>query len=137
MTQKPRPSPVAVTDEKYKPGQVWNYETRAGESDSTVTVCRVDSFGKGDVTIHVWFDSVQIIVPLGEPSSTVTHAPVSKEAMDRSVTQLILEGATIPDYEEAYNVWLDNEGSGVFTVTLAEVLDLIEITVNADSAGES
>ena len=137
MNAKPRPSPITVADEKYRPGQVWSYETRAGESGSTVTICRVDSFGNGDVTVHVWFDGVQIMLPLKEPSSTLTHAPVSREAMDRSVIRLIRDGAPIPDYEGAYKVWMDDEGSGTFSVTLAEVLDLIEITLNADSAGES
>ena len=137
MTQESKRSPVDVADEKYKPGQVWSYKTRAGEVDSTATVCRVDSFGMGDVTIHVFFDGIQILSASGKAYTEVTHAPISKEAMDRSVTQLIRDGVPLPDYEGAYKVWLNEDGAGVFCITLAEILDVLEITVNADSAGES
>ncbi len=34
--------PKEVSDEKYKPGQVWSYKTRTNESESTLTILRVE-----------------------------------------------------------------------------------------------
>jgi len=123
--------PQTVTDAKYSPGQVWAYRTRKGEESSTITVLRVESLPKLGVIVHVRLDGIELKNCSGGPSpTTIGHAPFTKDALDRSVTRLLEQGRTLPDYEQGYNNWREACG-GVYTITVAEMLKVDEATFNS------
>ena len=129
--------PAPATDMKYSPGQVWSYKTRPGEDVSTVTILRVESLPKIGTIVHVRIEGIHLKNCGGGPSpSTIQHAPFAREALDKSVTALIKSNVAIPDYEEGYQEWLSHCG-GVYTITLADMLNVDETTFNTGSGCNS
>ncbi len=53
-----------------------------------------------------------------------------KNAIDRSVTRLIRVDSHVPEFEEGYNDWRTHCG-GVYTVTVAEMVEVDEKTFNS------
>lgn len=49
-----------VSDDKYKPGQVWSYKTRADEHESTLTILRVEQGPEKKRIVHIRVDHVQL-----------------------------------------------------------------------------
>jgi hypothetical protein len=114
---------------KYHPGQVWDYKTRPSEPLSTLTILKV-STPLGETIVHIAIDDVHITDLSGEEiAHSITHAPITPEALDRSVTELVRESGPIPDFAEGYADWKadwDKEEGGVFIATVAEVVTLME-----------
>jgi hypothetical protein len=122
--------PQPVSDQTYKPGQVWTYNARPGEAESTITILRVESTPKLGVIVHVRIDGFHLKNCSGGPSPTTQqHAPFAKAAIDKSVVKLLRTDSEIPDYEQGYNNWLSHCG-GVYTISVAEMLDVNEKTFN-------
>jgi hypothetical protein len=123
--------PQGATDPKFSPGQVWSYRTREGEESSTITVLRIESLPKVGVIVHVRIGEIHLKNCSGGPSPTsIGHAPMSREALDRSVTKLLEQRRALPDYEEGYNEWRHACG-GVYTISVADVLKADEETFNS------
>ena len=114
-------APHLFEDSKYKPGQIWEYKTRPGESASRITILRVENADKVGVIVHVGIAGVR----LKSCGDTVQHAPFAKAALDESVTRQSGTVTKMPAYEEGYNQWLANCG-GVYTIKIAEVLNVID-----------
>ena len=124
-------TPQPELDPTYTPGQVWSYKTRPGEASSTVTVLRVERTPQLGVIIHVRVDGVRFKNCTGGPSPTqIEHAPLTKSAMDKSVSRLLKVLAKLPAFEEGYDDWLAHCG-GAYTVTLAEMVEADDATFNA------
>jgi hypothetical protein len=123
--------PQVTQDSKFRPGQVWAYQTREGEESSTITILRVESLPKIGVIVHVRLDGIRLKNCSGGPSPTsIGHAPFAKDALDRSVTKLVEKRRALPEYEEGYNNWRQACG-GVYTITVAEMLKADEMTFNS------
>jgi hypothetical protein len=129
---KPKCSePQTVTDTTYSPGQVWSYKTRPGEGSSTITVLRVESLPVVGVVVHIRIDGFQLKNCSGGPApTTIQHAPFSKTAIDKSVTRLLKSSSNLPDYQAGYEDWLRHCG-GVYTISIAEMIDADDATFNA------
>ncbi|WP_109487252.1 hypothetical protein [Occallatibacter savannae] len=124
-------APQAATDPKFSPGQVWSYRTRRGEESSTITVLRIERLPNAGVIVHVRISGIHLKNCSGGPSPTnIGHTPISREALDRSVTKLIEQGRTLPDYEEGYNQWRQACG-GVYTIAVADLVKADEETFNS------
>src|SRR6516165_5292875 len=48
-----------ATDEKFKVGDVWEYETRKGEEKSTVTILKVENSPEPGAIVHIAVDKVK------------------------------------------------------------------------------
>jgi hypothetical protein len=114
--------PQTTVDSTYKPGQVWSYKTRPGESSSTITILRVETTPKLGTIIHIRVDDVQFRDCNGaRPAPTsIAHAPFAKAAIDKSVIRQLRSVSTLPDFEAGYSDWLAHCG-GVYTVSVAEM----------------
>ena len=124
------PSPLTATDSTYAPGQVWSYKARDGESESTITILRVESLPKIGIIVHVRIDGIRLRNCSGGGSpTTIQHAPFTKESIDKSVLRLESKKVELPDFEEGYSNWKANCG-GVYTITIAEMLQAGELTLN-------
>jgi hypothetical protein len=86
---KPCPEPTVSNDSKFRPGQVWQYNARAHEKGSTLTILKVESLPKLGVIIHIRVDKVRLRNCTGGPGpDNFQHMPFAREAIERSVTKL-------------------------------------------------
>ncbi|NTY01442.1 hypothetical protein [Deinococcus sp. JMULE3] len=113
----------------FQAGQRWTYRTRPGEDTSTVLILRRDDEPSG-VVLHVALDGLRLgnsHLP-GGVQMELGHAPVTVDALRASVLELIQVNAPLPNDEGGYRQWreaADRGEAGVFTLTLAEILDVI------------
>lgn len=122
-----------TTESKYKVGQVWNYKTRPNEKKSTFIVVRVESHPKLGNIIHIALRDLKLRKPSGEFIETAGHLPFAEGAVNKSAVKLVKEKADLPDYEEGYGMWreaFDAGRAGVYTITIAEAVGVMEQTLN-------
>jgi len=107
----------------FAPGQVWRYATREGEEQSRVHILRIDTHPKtGHEIVHIAISGAR---------TSIGHAPISRDALERSGLSLEAKSAPLPDFEEGYRIWRDDfdaGNAGVFTVSVAEIVDFIDNT---------
>ncbi|MDK2012586.1 MULTISPECIES: hypothetical protein [unclassified Deinococcus] len=113
----------------FQAGQRWTYRTRPGEDTSTVLILRRDDEPSGTV-LHVALDGLRLGNPHlpGGVQMELGHMPVTADALRASVLELIQVNAPLPADEGGYRQWreaADRGEAGVFTLTLAEILDVI------------
>lgn len=103
----------------YAAGQVWEYRTRPSEPDSLLKIQQVETDPGGNPIYHI------SLIGLSLRGGVVMHAPVSKQTLDASVTRLSTRRPEFPDPSEGIAIWRADEG-GVFTLTVAEIVEAIE-----------
>jgi hypothetical protein len=124
-------TPQVTNDPKYSPGQVWSYKTRKGEESSTITVLRVETLPKIGTIIHIRIDGVTVKNCSGGPTlHAVEHSPFSKDAIDRSVLEIVGQKQNLPDYHNGYSDWRDHCG-GVYTIPVSEAVAADEQVFNS------
>jgi hypothetical protein len=117
-----------VTDKKFKPGQIWSYETRPGESASTVTILRIDLKSKIGIVVHVRVDGLLAHNPRGDVVPSVEHMPFTRDAMLLSVKRLLKADQPLPTLE-GLERWQADCG-GVYTISIRDAVDVMEKTLN-------
>ncbi|WP_263376549.1 hypothetical protein [Granulicella aggregans] len=128
-SKEPCPSSTkGVIDKKFKPGQVWSYETRPGESASTVTILRIDVESKIGVVVHVRVDGLLAHNPRGDVVPSVEHMPFTRDAMLVSVNHLLKADQPLPTLE-GLERWQADCG-GVYTISIRDAVDVMEKTLN-------
>ncbi len=115
----------------YAEGQEWEYRTRPGEEASTLIILKIEDVDGLGTAYHVSVENVKIANPHTETGiqTRMFHVPLDKTALDASVTALKDEQVTIPDYEEGYQAWADQNG-GLFNAPVADILTMVEKTVS-------
>lgn len=94
----------------------------------------METHAKLGVVVHVTLNGLSIKNPRapGGVTTVASHLPLTEEALNRSLVEL--EGiAEIPDYRAGYDMWrkeFDRGDAGVFTLTIAEAVDAMEIALN-------
>lgn len=116
-------------------GEVWRYHTRPAEPDSTLTVLRVDEEPGAGAIVHVYVDGLRIPNPHHPEgfSGTIGHMPFAESAVSASVTELLGQADPLPDFNEGYESWrsaYDDGHAGVFTITVAEAVEVMEQAIN-------
>lgn len=109
-------------------GDVWGYQTRPHETQSTFFVWRVETLPDGDNVVHIQLRGLQIT---GGPQGIIEeagHLPVAETALSESATRKISGGEAQP-LPEGYELWRRawEEGrAGVFSIPLREIVDGLE-----------
>jgi hypothetical protein len=121
--------------DKFEVGQVWEYNTRKGEENSTITIVNIEENNESDIIINIYVSDLLLKNPISEDgfSDTIQHLPFSKEAIEKSVTRLICKTNTLPDYKDCYDEWktaFNMREASIFGNTIKETIDVIEITLN-------
>ncbi|GHU32374.1 hypothetical protein FACS189497_13920 [Betaproteobacteria bacterium] len=116
-------------------GQVWSYKTREGEEESTVLINKVEQVPKLGKIFHISIFGVKVKNPRisSGVSTELPHSPVSEETLRKSLKKLIRRSSPNPDYAEGYKTWkeaFDKGEAGVFTIDVAEIIDVIEKAIN-------
>lgn len=121
-----------IADPVYKIGQVWRYNTRPSESNSTLTILKIEQSGL-DTIVHVHISSVRLRTDTLSSSyqNMISHSPFSRAAITASVTKLVTVEQDLPEFEEGYSLWreayLNNEG-GIFSVPVNKSIENTEET---------
>ena len=132
---KKHPPPEPASSEQFAVGQVWLYKTRPAEETSRVIIGKIEKSPYIGTIVHVKLTGLHI-QDLSAPGgfiSVMTHAPVTEAALSTSVTELSNEVSDLDGFAEAYNTWLSAfrpGGAGVFTLTLSEIVEVMEQTLN-------
>ena len=126
---------VDTQDSEFKVGQVWNYKTRPTEINSTLTICKVEVVGKLGTVIHINIADVKIKSPQNKDGfvTKISHLPFAESSVKQSVTQMIKEGAALPDYREGYESWrgaVEGGKGGIWTISIAEAVAAMESALN-------
>ena len=111
-------------------GDVWGYQTRPHERNSTFFVWRVEALPDGTNVVHIKLEGLQIpnvLAPNGV-TEVAQHLPVSETALSQSATRKISGGEALamPEgYEQWRREW-EKGRAGVFTTSLGEIADFLE-----------
>lgn len=120
---------------RYQEGQVWRYETRVGEENSTLTILLVESYPRVGTIVHICVEWVQL-QPVGSPEGTVNriaHMPFGEGALDASVTELAGQTSVLPDFTDGYVDWrraFEAGDAGIFVIPVAQAVEFIEQAMN-------
>jgi len=120
----------------YAVGQVWAYKTRAADPGSLLKIQKIDTDptrAQNRVIYHISIIGVRLNDPAVKRD--ISHVPVSREALDDSVTRLVQSPAGFPDAAEGIAEWKRVKG-GVFTITIAKIVDIVEQTMSKMPAGQ-
>jgi hypothetical protein len=124
-----------TTDSKFKVGQMWSYKTRSGEEKSFFIVVKVETHSKLGNIVHIAVRNLKMRNPRSPDgiSEDVDHMPFSEEALNRSAVKILKEKVDLPNFKDGYQEWRDafEAGhAGVYTITLAEAVKVMETTLN-------
>lgn len=124
-----------ITESRFKVGQMWSYKTRPNEKNSFFIVVKVDVNRKLGNIIHIAVQNLKMKNPNSHTgfSDRANHLPFAEVAINESAVKLLKKKVDLPDYEEGYNLWkeaFDNKRAGVYTITLAKAVDIMEAALN-------
>jgi hypothetical protein len=106
-----------------------------GEEGSTVLINKVEKDAKLGRIFHISILGVKVKnkrAP-GGVSTELPHSPVSEETLKKSLAKYLGSSAPNPEYVEGYKIWkdaFDKGHAGVFTIEVAEIVGVIEQTLN-------
>ena len=129
-------------DDKFKVGQIWDYQNRTGEEISKITILKVEKYYGKEIVIHIYVNGLKIKNELRSNgvSDDIGHLPMSKESLNKSVTKLISENNNLPDFKEGYENWkeaFDNKKGGIFTINVSEAVQFVEETMKSGKKTEN
>jgi hypothetical protein len=121
-----------TTDEKFRAGDVWEYQTRKGEERSRITILRIDDSPELGIIVHIGVDNVHFANCHGGPGpDAVPHMPFARKALEASVKKKLASDQPLPSYEEGYQDWRDayvQKHAGVYVVSVADAISVAEKT---------
>ncbi|APO96496.1 hypothetical protein BJD12_16710 [Xanthomonas vesicatoria ATCC 35937] len=126
---------VTAQAQQFAEGQVWEYRNRAEESGSTLLINRIEIEPNIGEVFHISVRDVRVknAHAPNAISTQLPHFPVSRTALESSVTTLVGHAAVNPEYLEGYATWrtaFEEGNAGVFTIPVNEIVDAIETTIN-------
>lgn len=113
----------------FAPGQRWTYRTRPGEETSTLLVLGRDQNAEGLVAVSLKVEDISLSPPIGGTITELQHAPLTEDALRRSVLELLQEDVPLPGDPATYEAWrlaFETGEVGAFDLPLADTLDLID-----------
>lgn len=118
-------------DDKFKVGQIWKYNTRTGEDNSTLTILKVEKYDSAGIVIHIYVNGLKLKNPQRPSgfSDDIGHLPLSKDAVLKSVTTLVSEDNKLPDFIGGYTNWreaFDSKRGGIFSIVVSDAVTYVE-----------
>lgn len=118
-------------DNFFRVGQIWSYDTRQGESNSTLTIVSVENDKNYGVIVGAFINNIKI-VDFGE-GGNIKFIPFSKEALKNSVTRIKGFSNNLPDYRDSYKKWrklFDAKGCKIINLPVKQAIDTLQININ-------
>lgn len=121
-------------DNQYAVGQVWQYNTRSGEEKSTIQIIGIDKYVGEEAIIHISVKGLIMATPMTEGgiSEEIGHMAFSRTAFSESLTTLLGTNEISEDAKQSHEEWqveYETEGGGMFTVGIAEVIEVTEMNM--------
>jgi len=115
---------------EYAEGQVWEYKTRPQDAGSLLKIQKISTYPTRVENRVIYHLSI-IGVHLNDPATTrtISHVPVSREALDDSATRLSPARPFFPAATDGIAEWRKANG-GVFTVPIAQIINIVEDTMS-------
>ena len=131
---------METSPKEFKIGQVWKYNTRPEEDDSTLTILKIENYEQGDVIIHIRVDRINLYNPnvASGPWNFIGHLPFSNDALAKSVTTFERNNVILPDFSEGYNQWKqawDNSKAGYWKIELKHAIEAIDNVIREKNKG--
>jgi len=121
-----------ATDTEFKPGDVWEYSTRPGEKQSTITILKVDASPELGIIVHVGVERIKLANCHGAPSpEAVPHMPFARKALEDSVTKKVASNQPLPDFRDGYEEWKEaysKKKAGIYVVGVSSAVGVAEKT---------
>jgi hypothetical protein len=122
---------------QFKPGQIWTFKARAKEPDAFLCVLAVEMNDKIGQVVSIAIARVEIPNPdlEGGVQRSLPHAPITAAVLSEAVLECVADDGPLaddPSVAEAYQQWREpyvKGEAGVFTISPAEILDVIEGTL--------
>jgi hypothetical protein len=119
-----------ASDPKFHVGDVWEYKTRAGEENATLTVVKIDSSPELAIIVHVAVDTLTWRDCRNQPfRQAVPHMPFARKVLEASLTKQVGEARTLPDYREGYDYWktaYSNKKAGIYIIPVRDAVSVAE-----------
>jgi hypothetical protein len=129
-------STLSATSE-FAVGQVWAYNTRPGEEQSTLVIDKVEDDTKLGRIYHISVSGIQIKVGVNTFARELPHLPVSLGTLKMSCTTLVGQAPPNPNYLPGYRLWKeahDAGHAGVYTISVADIVAVTEKTLQTPEA---
>ena len=129
-------------DEKFEVGQIWDYETRIGEENSTIQIVKIDKYENQEAFIHISVKGLKMKNPSieGGISKTIGHLAFARKSVVESITKLVDPKEGLLGYKEGYQSWKEGYQSwkkvfeadkgGVITRSISEAVKYRETRMN-------
>lgn len=118
-------------DDNFEVGQIWSYENRQGEANSTIQIVEIDKYVNQEAIIHISVNGLNLknTTVEGGISETIGHLPFSRKAFEESITKLVKSDEKLTDFEEGYMNWkeaFETGKGGIFTISIKEAINYVE-----------
>lgn len=116
--------------QSYEVGQIWSYQTRPQEPNSTLMILRIDSTSRHGQVIFVGLRDLRVQHPTGKVFPSMSPLPFTKEALDKSVVKLVGQTDQLMPSDFGYSKWKQAQREGkkgtTFAKPVAEVVNGLE-----------
>lgn len=117
-------------DSKFKPGQVWKYETRKHEPDSRITILGIDNTKSNGTVVHITIDDLvhEQADSQKKTSYSLSFISISRASLNQSVVELEETLDEIPNpekYKTIHESWVTAFEGGVKVVFNQSIVDAI------------
>ena len=117
----------------FEVGQVWKYETREKEPESTLTILKIETYDSLEY-IHISISGLKINNPRveGGYSTDIAHLPYSREKLLLSVTELVTTLDSVPPMGKGYAAWkeaAEKGGLAPFAFAVKDAVEFVEVTM--------
>jgi len=111
---------------EFEVGQIWKYKTLSPESESTITILKIEKFNDLGKVVHIRVNNLNLVNPIKRrKASALPYAPFTQNAIENSVTKLVGKLETIPDFSVGYQYWrveYDAGKIGAFDISVKDAL---------------
>ncbi len=126
-------SPAWAID--FQVGQAWSYDARPGEEASKIYIAKIDRDLASRTIYHIYIDGLKLKNPLieGGLQDHLSHVPLSREALEASVTGEPKPVLAVPNIAEGYVLWREafvKGQAGVFTFPVKQIVQHVEDAFN-------
>jgi hypothetical protein len=111
----------------FLPGQVWQYDTRPGEENSTLTVLAIDE-EEDYAIIHIRLDNINV-----GKDGCIRHLPFSADTIMDSVTGFVKHLDAVPEFKDGYDQWkkqFQTGRAGYWKIPVKEAVEAIGQVMN-------
>lgn len=122
-----------VNDDTFEVGQIWHYDTRQGEENSTLTIVSMENNKDYGLIIGVYVDNLNIpLNGISGGNTVINFMPFNKKALKESVTRIQGHTDELPDYKQHYKAWkkeFDNKNCKIFLSPVKVMLDSTQMNL--------